>query len=143
MTNVGVDTYRLSFAEKTGGNYQGATNEIPNIGNVSSCRNTCISTIGCQSWLFDSNGRCFVSAENPGAFLDTPSFPNNTSGKVANARLINASLFTFWTLVSFFIFIMFLWLTTSRGGVMALTGKIPYYRGGRFHTFQPLDARIL
>ena len=143
MTDVGVDTYRLSYAEKTGGRYQGSKNEIPNIGNVSACRDTCISTIGCQSWYYDNNTRCFISGENPGNFLETPSFPNHTAGKVANSRMPDPGLIAFWALLAFFLLLIFIWLTTSRKGVMALTGKIPYYNGNKFHTFQPLDKVVL
>ena len=145
MTNVGVDTYRLSYAEKTGGNYQGLQfkNKIANISNTSSCRDNCISSIGCQTWLYNSNNECYISYNDPGEFIETPSFPNNTSGIVTNSRLPDPVLTAFWAMFTFFILLLLFWLSIKKGGVVALTGKVPYFKDGKFHTFVPLDKLIL
>ena len=143
MTDVGFDTYRLSYAEKTGGHYAGVKNELPNIGNPNTCKSYCISTIGCTNWWYDSNGKCYISSEPAGNFISTPSSPNDTSGKIANSILPNAGMIAFWALISFFFLLLIFWLFTSKNGVMALTGKIAYYHGGKFNTFQKLDARVI
>lgn len=143
MTDVGMDTYRLSYAEKTGAHYSGAQNEIANIGSLDVCRDECISTVGCKSWYYNSSGQCFISAENPNFLIETPSFPNDTAGKVADSYLPNTGLIAFWALLAFLLLLVLLWSTTSHNGVMALTGKIAYYHNGKFNTFQRLDAKIL
>lgn len=144
MTNVGVDTYRTSIGDRFAGFYFGTYQTHGDIQTAGECKNTCISSQGCQSWWFNSSGECKTSADYPKHFVDTPAYPSDRAGKVVNQKLPNTTSIAFWFLIGFFVILFVLVLSMSiKDGQSAFLAKIPYYHQGAIHTFKPIDMKIV
>lgn len=141
MTSHGFDSSRVSLDERTGGAYSGQSRPIISLGNlgVDSCRQFCVSTLGCQSWNYTQNGICNVSRVNPGNFVKTPNTPGSTAGKVEDRPLVDAWWVAFWAMMAYLLLVFIVWGSFSMGGQTALASKVPYVDNGRIFSLEGLD----